>query len=158
MLPEQAKKYLLHGLSGTPVVLDKLMAGATPEDHDRRPDPERFTLREVVAHLADWEPIWLERVEGLATQDHPTLQGYDEGQLALDRDYARADVAAQIARFRAGRGRLREVVHRLPEESWGRTGYHTEWGEIDITSLLTLILGHDGYHMKQVAEWLGNAR
>ena len=28
---------------------------------DRKPDPERFTIREVVAHMADWEGVWLER-------------------------------------------------------------------------------------------------
>src|SRR5689334_15273409 len=106
MLPDQARGYLLHGLGATPVVVDRLLREATPDDYDRRPDPERFTLREVLAHLADWEPIWLERLRKLRTESQPALPSYDEGQLAIDHDYAHADVNEQQARFRDGRAAL----------------------------------------------------
>jgi uncharacterized damage-inducible protein DinB len=154
MLPEGARNYLLHGLEATPIVIDRMMRAATPADYDRRPDPERFTLREVMAHLADCEPIWLERMEAIRSQSHPTLPNRDEGQLAIDHDYAHADVAAKQHLFREGRARLVRFLRDLAPAEWDRTAQHTLWGPVTLGSLVALILGHDGYHLRQIAEWL----
>src|SRR5437879_4197786 len=61
MLPVFARKYVLAGLTGSPDVLEALLKDVGPNDPawDKRPDPERFTIREVLAHLADWEGIFL---------------------------------------------------------------------------------------------------
>jgi len=42
-----------------------------------------------------------------------------------------------------------------PEE-WGRTGQHALWGSLSLAQLSMLILGHDGYHTRQIAEWLAH--
>src|SRR5687767_654533 len=154
MLPEKARFYLMEGLGAGPVVIGKMLADSAGMDYDRRPDPERFTLREVLAHLADWEPIWLERIQRMAEEDEPHLLGYDEGQRAIDDDYAHADPHRQLQRFRDGRAKLLAYLRNLPPESWSRRGIHSEWSELNISSMAVLILGHDGYHTKQVAEWL----
>jgi uncharacterized damage-inducible protein DinB len=157
MLPDQARRYLLHGLAATPVVVDRLLRDAEPADYDRRPDPERFTLREVIAHLADWEPIWLERLQKIRTENQPTLPSYDEGQMAIDHDYAHADVGEQQARFREGRARLLQFLQELSPAEWERSGLHTQWGALSIETLAVLVHGHDGYHLRQIAEWLGHS-
>jgi uncharacterized damage-inducible protein DinB len=154
MLPEGARRYLLHGLSATPVTVDRLLRAAAPEDWDRRPDPERFTLREVIAHLADWEPVWQERIQAIRTHDRPTLQSYDESQWAIDHDYAHAVPVEQQTRFRESRARLLHVLQDLSPEEWERAGIHTQWGPLSLEAMAVLILGHDGYHLRQIAEWL----
>ena len=153
MLPEKARFYLMMGLESAPVVIERMLRTADSVDWDRRPDPERFSLREVLSHLADWEPIWLERIRRMAEEDNPTLPGYDEGQLAIDHDYAHADPWEQFARFTTGRSNLVNYLRNLPAESWSRPGFHLEWSELNISFMAVLILGHDGYHTKQVAEW-----
>ena len=56
MLPERIHLYLLLDLESAPEALARLLADVTdPAAWDRRPDPDRFTLREMVAHLADWK-------------------------------------------------------------------------------------------------------
>jgi uncharacterized damage-inducible protein DinB len=153
MVPERVRKYALEALSATPPVLARLLDGLTDAEADRRPDPERFTIREALAHVADWEPIWLERLTALAERDNPTVPGYDEGQFAIDRDYAHADIAEQLARVTEGRARLVEYVARVPRESWDRPGVHGEIGPLTFHDLVTLILAHDGYHLKQMVEF-----
>jgi uncharacterized damage-inducible protein DinB len=154
MLPDKARYYLLHGLSAAPEVIDRLLLNATEADFDRRPDRERFTIREVLGHLADWEGVWMERISKMATEENPPLQGYDEGQWAIDHDYAHTDVREQQTRFREGRVRLVAYLRGLSPEQWERTGLHSEVGPVTISSLSVLVLGHDGYHTKQISEWL----
>ena len=144
----------MQGLAGTPIVIDRLLSEAATQDYDRRPDPERFTIREVMGHLADWEGVWLERARRMATEDNPHLQGYDEGQWAIDHDYAHMEVSEQIERFRAGREQLNRFLNSLKPDDWQRPCRHDEWGPSNIEAMAVLVLGHDGYHTRQIAEWL----
>jgi uncharacterized damage-inducible protein DinB len=154
MFPPKVKQYLMEGLTATPIVISKMLQDSNAVDFDRRPDPTRFTLREVLAHLADWEGVWLERMERMSTENNPALQGYDEGQWAIDHDYAHLDPHDQLKKFAVGRVRIVEFLRELSEEGWEKTGLHSEWKVITVGALAALVLGHDGYHTKQIAEWL----
>lgn len=156
MLPSNARKYLMIALSGSPDVLERLLKDVPAGDPvwDLRPDPERFTLLEVLAHLADWDEVFLDRMVRSRDQNEPTLQGYDEGQIAIDRDYAHQDPHANIARFRANRAQVLDFLHGLEGAQWERIGRHTEVGPISIESHAVLIAGHDGNHLLQISQWL----
>ena len=154
MLPERVHFYLLLDLQSAPDVLARLLASVTdPAVYDRRPDPERFTLREMVAHLADWDGVFLTRLTDTLNQDNAVLQGLDEGQVALDNDYAHADPAECLARHRAGRDRIAALLRGLSAEDWARVGNHTEVGPITVEAQAVLIAVHDGYHRQQLLEW-----
>ncbi len=155
MLPERITSYLLCGLAATPEVLDRLLTGVTnPTVYDRRPDPDRFTLREVLAHLADWEMVFLQRLRQTLDEDAPALIGLNPEQLAQDRDYAHADPAECLARFQKGRQEVLAVLHGVTPPQWGRVGTHTEIGPISLETQAVMIVSHDGYHTMQILQWL----
>ena len=70
------RNYLLAGLAATPDILDALLKDAADDSPlwDARPDLERFTIREALAHLADWEPIWQARIIRIRDEDSPELR------------------------------------------------------------------------------------
>ena len=156
MLPAYVRNYQFAALRGTPDVLDRLLRGTNSASSvwDATPDPARFTLREMLAHIADWEPIFLDRLKRTVELDEPVLQGYDEGQIALERDYAHSEPLMNLQRFREGRETLVDYLQSLPDSAWDRVGRHTELGPITLEGLLSLIVGHDGYHTAQVVQWL----
>jgi len=152
-IPKQTIKYLLSGLAGSPDVMERLLAGISDTELDARPDPERFTLREAVSHMADWEGVWLERIDRTLDEDTPFLPGYDEGQWAIDHDYAHAKLPEQLAKFRSGREKIIARLSDLPAEAWLRPARHGEWGDTTVFAMAALILGHDGYHLKQIVDF-----
>ena len=154
LLPPRARELILTGLSAAPMVIERLLRGATAAELDCRPDPERFTIREVVAHLADQSVVTLERFEQMLAEEHPTLLNWDESQAAVENDYAHADVAEQQVRFRDVRRRQIDLLAGLSPEAWQRTGFHTLWGTLTVEGLAIIALGHDGYHLRQISEWL----
>lgn len=153
MSADYVRNYMIYGLRASPQVIAHLLADATPADYDRRPDPDRFTIREVVAHLADWEVVWLERATRILNEENPSLPSYDEGQWAIDHNYAALDVAEQLEKFHAGRARLADFLAGLTAVQWERAGAR-EFGPITIFQQTAMILGHDGYHLKQICDWL----
>ncbi len=148
-----ARSYLFAALEAAPALFDHLLRGLTEEEADRRPDPDRFTIREVMAHLADWEPVFLERLTRMRREDHPTLPGYDEGQWALDHGYARSDWRERALLFAERRRSLAAFLHSCTPDDWPRTADRPEIGILTIESQALLIPLHDTYHLRQIAQW-----
>ena len=116
------------------------------------PIPERFTIREVVAHLADWEPLSGFHSLNLThrlREDRPVLENLDEGEFAIRNRYHETNVAERLVRFAIGRAALVEMLKAISPEDWERVGLR-EWGALSIDGFAAMILGHDGYHMEQV--------
>jgi uncharacterized damage-inducible protein DinB len=158
--PEALRRYLGIALAGTSEVLDALV-GALPDDDgfwDFRPDPERFTPREVLAHLADWNPIWLGRVERFVKEDHPNLPDLDEGRLSVERAYSQQEPSINLKRFRSTREALSAAVAGLSVTDWERAAHRDKIGDHTLVQMITLVVAHDGYHTKQLAEYLDTWR
>ena len=155
-LPAAARDYLINALDGTPVVLAAIL-GARPDVDpiwDKRPNPDRFTLREALAHLADWEPIWRERIDKIQTGTHPFLPSVDEGALAVERDYASRSPSASLAKLALGRQELVTRLKTIPDDDWDLTGDREFVGVVTLQQQVYYILAHDAYHLRQAAEWI----
>ncbi|OGF54585.1 MAG: hypothetical protein A2Z21_06850 [Candidatus Fraserbacteria bacterium RBG_16_55_9] len=154
MINEAVRKYILQGTAASPTVLAYLLKNAPKQVYDRRPDPERFTIREVVAHLADWESVWMERLSKVRDEDRPTLPDRDPDQMAKEHGYEHADVGASLRRFQEGRREVLKLLENLEPSEWSRIGHHTTRGTLSIHDLAVIMLGHDNYHLVQVTEWI----
>ncbi len=148
-----ARNYLFTALEAAPALFDHLLRGLTDAEADRRPDPDRFTIREVMAHLADWEPVFLERLTRMRAEDHPTLPGYDEGQWAIDHVYAQTDWREQLSLFTERRRALAAFLRSCAPQDWARTADRPEIGVLTIEAQALLIPLHDTYHLRQIAQW-----
>lgn len=155
MLNERPRAYLLADLECAPEVLARLLTGVTDAPVlDRKPDPARFTLREMVAHLADWESVFLTRLTQTRDEENAVLLGLDEGQIAINHDYAHADPQECLARYAAGRAKMVTLLRGLSTPEWHRSGTHTELGPLTLEEQIILIAAHDGYHRQQTLRWL----
>jgi hypothetical protein len=156
MMPAAVHKYLVVALSGLPDVAERLLTGMHADDPrwDFRPDPARFTLREALAHLADWEPIHRERIRRMLEEENPMLPDVDEGKTAIDNDYAHSDPHGSLEWIRGGRQKIVQLLETLGAEEWERPGFRDQVGPISIEVLATFIAAHDGYHLRQIAQWL----
>jgi hypothetical protein len=154
MISDKAKRYLTISLAGAPKVLAALLTNATLEQMDRTVDPERFTLREMLAHLGDWETINLSRLNQLRDDVDPVIQGIDEGEWASTHDHAHADPSKSLADFTVGRAKIIDFIETLTPDDWLKTGHHTEAGPITLAEQLIMISAHDGYHFGQTVDWL----
>jgi len=159
MLPESGRLYLLAALDNTPATLAALLSGFPADDPiwKTQPDPERFSLREIVAHLADWESVFGERFERTVSEDHPKLRRPNPGERAVDQGYADADPVERLTHLQASRTARTAWLRSLPEDAWGRAIDLDQMVDISLTGLVSLMLGHDAYHIRQVSEWLAAA-
>lgn len=120
---------------------------------DARPDPDRFTLREVLAHLADWEPVCRGRIARTQTEDNPFLPNWDEDQAAIIGDYAHTSPHESLLWFTERRGETVALLNSLSDSDWERSAEREGVGLLSIFTQVALIVAHDGYHARQVVEY-----
>lgn len=142
--------YLFRALGFTPTILADSLRRMTEAKWDIRPDPDRFTPREVIAHMADWEPIMRARIQSGVDQPGSTVYGLDEGVIAIERDYAHQDVESNIAKFIAERAITIEYLKGLSDDQWASHFIHSEIGRVTAYDYANTMVCHDVYHVEQL--------
>ncbi len=137
-------------LGETPRQLERLLA-STPRHVLARPEaPGKWSMGQVLAHLADSDLVWGWRLRLILAQDRPPLTGYDQDKWADRLGYADLDPRDAVATFSVlRRGNLR-LVERASPEDLQRVGVHVERGEESLAHQLKLYAGHDILHLNQL--------
>lgn len=151
MLPVYAVRYLISALEGTPAVVSALVADMP--DWDARPDPDRFSLREIVAHLADWEPVAHGRIVRTVAETVPTLPNWDEEAAAVIGDYAHTNPHESLLWLTERRAATVATLAALAESDWSRVAEREGVGMLSVERQAFLMLAHDGHHLRQIVEW-----
>jgi len=146
--------YLWEGLPITASVMRTFMDRMDAAAIDRPTHPDRFSPREVVAHMADWEPRLLERMKKAASSPGSRVEAYDEGELAVTNYYDRSDWREQISIFEESRNETIAFLKELTSEDFDKKFVHPERGEVSIEDQAAMMLGHDQYHLDQLSEVL----
>ena len=146
--------YLLPALKAGPVVLERLIRLIGPDRLDTPLEPDRFTPREVIAHLADWEPIMLGRLQQAI--DHPgsTVQVWDEGEMAIQNRYSETNIDEQLMKYAAHRAETIARIEKLTPDELKLTIVHPERGSMTVDDQASLLIGHDAYHIEQLSAYL----
>jgi hypothetical protein len=137
-------------LEKTPRVLETLLHGAPADVLEWKPGPERWSIREVLAHLVDLEKLFVERVRSVLEEETPELPKYSPMGSLLGGPST--DATARLARFQGLRGELVLLVKDAPASAATRVGTHEELGRVTLAQLLNELANHDLGHLRQIAE------
>ena len=133
-------------IGATAAHLRQLFSAYTPEEIDRSPGPNKWSLRELMAHLADCEIVWSWRLRQTLATDAPALQAFDQDRWG-DR-YAAYDFASAQHTYEALRAWNVRLLTTIKPEDLTRTATHPERGNLTLQIILETIAGHDRHHIK----------
>lgn len=144
--------YLIEAVSAMPGLIGAALGRLQTEGFDRPTHPGRFSPREVVAHLADWEPIFLSRMELAVVKPNSAVPVYDEGDRAVELGYSRWETAASLSTWAEARAQTVAWLSALEPGQWNAEFVHPERGTFTVTRQATMMLTHDIYHLVQIEE------
>ncbi|MBV6457560.1 MAG: hypothetical protein HONBIEJF_00673 [Fimbriimonadaceae bacterium] len=142
--------YLMPTLPMGPQVMRTIVRNIPPDKLDTPTHPGRFTPRQVIAHLADWEPVLLTRMKIAIENPGGLAQGYDEMQWAIDHEYHKLDPHVQADLFIQRRQGTIEFLEGLSPDLWDRQYNHSERGLMSVYDTANMLVGHDMYHVEQL--------
>jgi len=141
---------LLERFRRGPELLAVVLTGVFGEEEDFVPAPGKWSIRQIVAHLADSEMVGAHRMRAVIAEDNPTLSGFDQDLWVRNLDYAQRKPKQSLESFRRQRAENYDLLKKVPEGAYARTGNHTERGPLTLLQLLEIYAEHAENHARQL--------
>ena len=134
-----------------PMKLATLIAGKAEAALRRAPAPGKWSVVEVIAHMAEDELATSWRYRQMLEHIGTPLPGFDQDEWARRGKYAEWDLRDALELFRMLRAANVRLLEGLTEDEWARWGTHAERGRLTVAELARHMTGHDARHMEQIA-------
>jgi hypothetical protein len=138
--------------------LDRLLKGAPPAKLRKRPAPDKWSVVEILAHLADVEIVIGWRLRSILGAPGTPIQAFDQDAWVTAGHYAKRDAGKCREQFRAVREANLALLKSLAPEQWKHHGMHAERGQETVEHLVRLMAGHDLNHTQQIERILAPKR
>ena len=138
-------------LRETPAALGRAIDGVQSAKLVQPERPGKWSIGQVLQHLADSDLVWGWRLRLILAQDRPTITGYDQDEWADNLHYEAADPAESLETFGVLRRSNVRLIERASPTDLMRVGVHAERGEESVEHLRRLYAGHDLMHLQQIA-------
>ena len=133
-------------------LLSQAIAGMTTEQLKARPIPGKWTTLELICHIADFEPVYADRMKRVIAEDNPPLLSGDPDLFLQGLAYHDRDAQEEIALIDVVRKQMARILRTLPDSAFARVGTHSRDGALSLETLLKRITGHIPHHAKFIAE------
>lgn len=127
-----------------------------------RPAPDRWTIHEIIVHIADSEANSYVRCRRFIVEPGQAVMAYDEMAWASELHYHDQSTDDALELFKWLRLKSYTLIKTLPESVWSNTVYHPENGTMTMDDWLDVYARHIPEHIAQMREvyaaWKAAAR
>jgi hypothetical protein len=164
---EQYRKRMFEHIEGgnplkmqaaAPATLAKLLKGVSPAKARKRPAPGKWSIAEIVAHIADTELVGGYRMRAILGQPGTPIIGFDQDAWVTALHYDKRDLKKSFEQYRALREANLTLLKSLTPEQWKHEGLHSERGPESVETMARMYAGHDINHFEQIERILGKKK
>ncbi len=135
--------------------LERAIRGVPTAKLRKRPAPDKWSIGEILAHLADAEIVGGFRMRLILGSPGCPVAAFDQDAWVTAGHYAKRDPRKSLEQFRAVREANLALLKSLTPDQWKHYGMHSERGQETIEHIVRMFAGHDLNHLKQIEAILG---
>jgi uncharacterized damage-inducible protein DinB len=132
--------------------LRRAVSDISSEQMLTRPIPGKWSTQEVVCHIADYEPIYADRMKRVIALKDPELLKGDPELFAARLAYVQRDVQEELNLIELTRNQMGRILRVLKADDFQRAGTHSRDGTLTLEELLRRITAHIPHHVKFIEE------
>lgn len=136
--------------STTAKKLDRLISSVPRAKLRKRPAPEKWSVSEILAHLADAEIVGGFRMRLILGAPATPIAAFDQDAWATSGHYDKRDPRKSLEQFRTAREANLSLLKSLTPDQWKQYGIHSERGQESIEHIVKMFAGHDINHLQQI--------
>jgi len=137
---EQDPKRLATAVSGVP---DAVLR--------RQPAPGKWSIHEIVGHLADAEILFSYRIRQVLADKDPQFSYMDQDAWAQHLGYTEAAIPELIAQFGVNRFHNLRLLRRIGADDLKKSGFHPQRNQqITLAEIVEYWVGHGPNHFAQI--------
>ncbi len=146
--------FALHALQSGPKIVERILRVFPHDRLDDRIDHDRFTAREVISHLADYEQTALDRIRVANSSPGREVPNYDPDAHASEHHFGDKEVFHEAEVFESRRGMTIEYLQALSSDDMKKTFKRSDGVEFSIGEYVNHLLKHDLNHLEQMSSYL----
>ena len=131
--------------------LHELLEGLGEEESRARYAPDKWSVRQVVAHVTDIEREFAYRILRFARAQEGELYDYEQDEAMEVTGADERSLADHLEDFAAARAATIRLLQSLPAEAWARSGI-ADGSRISVNAASHLLLGHQLHHQNMLRE------
>jgi DinB superfamily len=140
-------------LASTPEKLQRELQGLSARELKQRPAPDKWSIQEILAHLADVEQHGMRsRVEAIVTEERPVFEPFDQEKRAIELRYDRTDPRKSLASLASQRKANVRWLRKLRPAHLRRVGVHRQVGDVSALEFVHEWAFHDLGHLRQIID------
>ena len=143
-------------ISDTPRRLAQLVDAIGPARLEVSPAPGKWSVRDIVSHLADTEIAFSFRLKQTLAEDHHMIQPFDQDLWA--KSYPSCDVRLALATLSALRAWNLVLIQSVKPADLSKPVTHPERGTMTFQTIVETMAGHDRNHIKQMEAIAGTKK
>ena len=136
--------------SATPKKLARLVKGVSTAKLRKRPAPDKWSVAEILVHLADVEIVVGWRMRSILGAPGTPIQAFDQNAWVTAGHYQKRDPRKALAQHRVAREANLDLLKSLTPDQWKQFGMHSERGQESIEHIVRMLAGHDLNHLQQI--------
>ena len=138
--------------------LARMIRGLPAAKLRKRPAPDKWSINEISAHLADSEIVLGFRMRMILALPGTPITAVDQDSWATTGNYEKRDPRKSIEHFRVFREANLALLKSLTPKQWKLHGMHSERGRETIEHIVRIYAGHDLNHLQQIERILSGKR
>jgi uncharacterized damage-inducible protein DinB len=138
----------LEVIAATPGQLKSIVGSLSEDQVNRTPAPGKWSIREILCHLADTEMVFAFRIRQTLAEPHHVVQPFDQDIWA--QPYAAYTAPAALATFTVVRDWNLALVRTLSQDALQKPVTHPERGSMTLLTVIETMGGHDLNHLQQI--------
>jgi uncharacterized damage-inducible protein DinB len=138
--------------------IEKVISRLSKKQLRRRPGKGKWSIAEILAHLADAEIVLSWRLRMILASNGTPIQAFNQNAWAATFGYADRDAKQSLKMFRVLRSNNLDLLDTVPRKLWNNHGMHDERGKETVDQVVRMYAGHDLNHLKQIEQIAKQAR
>ena len=130
--------------------LERLIKGVPTSKLRKRPAPDKWSVSEILAHLAETEIVGGFRMRLILGAPGTPITAFDQDAWVISGHYEKRDPRKSVEQFRVLREANLALLKSLTPKQWKHYGMHAERGQETIEHIVRMFAGHDLNHMQQI--------
>lgn len=133
-------------------LIRQAVSGMTRDQLDATPIGGKWSTRQVVCHIADFELVNAERMKRVIVEDQPTLFGGDPDRFTAGLAYHQRDIEEELQLIEVAQRQMARILRTLSLKDFQRVGIHSEDGPMTLEALVRRTTSHVPHHIQFIEE------
>ena len=150
MTEAELKKHL-EAAEKSPKEIAAAVSGLSPQVLRYKPAPDKWSIIEILGHLADIEIVYAYRLRQMVADKKPMIAPMDQDEWAKNLGYVDTPTPELVALYGLNRHHNLRLLRRLKPADLEKSAFHPEYQQdVTVSTLVEKMAGHGANHLQQI--------